>query len=294
MKTETKAENKTEEKVVAVAGDKEVTTPISGFGFDAFKTEENEVVGLEALNASDMKLPKYKLMQQTSLEVSKSKGKILPGQFLNTITGEAFDTLEIVPLDLGKSMVYWKQPFKRGEDPLCRSFDGIHKTDGCGDGDCATCQFSSQNPKAWKTLKENETKPACNMAYVWLGIDAKTSIPFRMIMSGSSVSITKDFLNILAPLRISPFCTKVTLTSEQKENDQGVFYVVNYNHALLVPNSDLLDVNGKPIPQKMKEMKDLSITYKEIFMTQIIQNDIVDVDSNAAGENVDTGNGVLF
>ena len=55
------------------------TTEMSSF--EVFRIPGQEVVGLESLNTSDIKLPKVKLMQQTSLEVSKSKGKILGGQF---------------------------------------------------------------------------------------------------------------------------------------------------------------------------------------------------------------------
>ena len=75
---------------------KELTTQENNamMSFAAFKTPEVEVVGLD-VNASDMKLPKVKLMQQTSQEAVKSKGKIVAGQYYNTVTQEA--TEEIPP-----------------------------------------------------------------------------------------------------------------------------------------------------------------------------------------------------
>lgn len=254
--------------------------------FAAFKTPEAQVIGLD-VNASDMKMPKIKLLQSTSPEVTKSKGKIQAGQFYNTVTQEAMDSVDCVLLDQGKSMVMWKTPFKRGDDPLCRSFDGKVKTEGCGDGRCETCQYSSQNPKAWNSLKENETKPPCNMSYVFLAKDCATGMPFRIIVAGASVSNAKDFLNKLIPLNVSPFACKVTLTSEQQENDMGVFHVVKFEN--FRPNDDVLNPDGTLDVEKYKALEDMSISYKELFMTQIVQNDIIDVDSQPSEESKEKG-----
>lgn len=251
--------------------------------FSAFKAPEVEVVGLD-INASDIKMPKVKLMQQNSQEAIKSKGKILAGQFYNTVTQSAKDSIDCIILDQGKSMVYWKKPFKRGEDPLCRSTDGKTKFDGCGDGDCSTCRFSSQNPAAWNNLGKDETKPPCNMSYVFLAIDCETGVPFRFIAGGASVKTAKDFLNKVKLLGVSPFACKITLTSKQEENDQGIFYIVDFEN--LRPNDDCL-VGGKLDMAKYKELEDMSRAYKELFMTQMVQNDIVDVDITSDNDNND-------
>lgn len=254
------------------------TTDMGVMDFSAFKVPEVEVIGLD-INASDIKMPKIKLMQQTSQEAVKSKGKILPGQFYNTVTQTGKESIDCVILDQGKSMVYWKKPFKRGEDPLCRSFDGKIKTEGCGDGDCMKCRFSSQNPSAWNNLPEGENKPACNMSYVFLAIDCETGVPFRIIAAGASVAGAKDFLNKVKLLKVSPFACKVTLTSTQEENDQGIFYVVNFEN--LRPNDDCIS-NGALDMAKYKELEDMSKAYKELFMTQMVANDIIDVDGQSA------------
>lgn len=253
-------------------------------GFGAFKSEDLEVTGLD-VNSSDMKLPKIKLMQATSPEVTKGKGKVAAGQFFNTVTQEVEDEIDCVLLDQGKSMVYWKKPFKRGEDPLCRSFDGKVKTEGCGDGKCETCQYSSQNPKAWNNLKDGETKPDCNMSYVFLAKNCKTNMPFRIIVSGASVKSCKNFLNKLIPLRVAPFACKVTLKSHQEENDNGVFFVTDFEN--LRPNEECLE-NGVVNKEKYKELLDMSKAYKELFMTQIVQNDIVDVDEQDVNSGDET------
>lgn len=274
--------NKEDNKDLQVAG-------TGALGFGAFKDEDLEVAGLD-VNSSDMKLPKIKLLQSTSPEVTKGKGKFAAGQFYNTVTQEAADEIDCVLLDQGKSMVMWKKPFKRGEDPLCRSFDGKNKTEGCGDGRCETCQYSSQNPKAWNNLKDGETKPACNMSYVFLAQDCKTNMPFRIIVAGASVKSGKDFLNKLIPLRVAPFACKVTLKSHQEENDNGVFFVTDFDN--LRVNEECLNADGSVNKAKYKELLDMSKSYKELFMTQIVQNDIVEVEDNA--QNDGNGDAGLF
>ena len=244
---------------------KELTTQENNamMSFAAFKTPEVEVVGLD-VNASDMKLPKVKLMQQTSQEAVKSKGKIVAGQYYNTVTQEATEEIDCILLDQGKSMVMWKRPFKRGEEPLCRSFDGKVKAEGCGDGNCEKCQYSSQNPKAWEIAKEKgETKPGCNMSYVFLALDCKTKMPFRIIAAGASVKTAKDFLNKLLPLGVSPFACKVTLKSHQEENDQGIFYVMDFDN--LRPNDECINSDGSLNIEKYKELEDMSKTYKSLL-----------------------------
>ncbi|MGL5711373.1 MAG: hypothetical protein ACRCX2_00010 [Paraclostridium sp.] len=259
--------------------------------FSVFKNEDLEVVGLD-IDASDLKLPKVKLMQATSQEIAKSKGKILAGQFYNTQTQTSKDKIDCIILDQGKSMVMWKKPFKRGEEPLCRSFDGKVKAEGCGDGRCSTCQYSSQNPKAWDLAKQKgESKPACNMSYVFLAIDCETNMPFRIIVAGASVTNAKNFINKLAPLRISPFQAVVTLTTAQQENEQGIFYVTDFENIRV--NTELITATGEVDKAKYKELSDTSKSYKELFMMNFAASDAVDMDSPASDEVVGE-EGALF
>lgn len=238
------------------------------------------VTGID-VNQSDMKLPKFKLLQATSLEVAKSNGKLHAGQFYNTVTGEAVDEIEAVLLDQGKSMIMWNEKFKRGEDPICRSFDGRVKVEGCGDGNCETCQYSSQNQKAWENAKkQNKTKPDCSMSYVFIGVDVKTNAPFRIIVSGASVANGKAFLNKLVPLlernKMPIYATKCKFVSRQEENDQGTYYVIDMID--LAPNNLAVNPDGTRNEEKWQRFVADAVTYKKLFMTSIVQKDIIDVD----------------
>jgi hypothetical protein len=220
-------------------------------------------------------MPKIKLMQPTSLEVTKNKCPA--GWFYNTLTEEKYEQLPCIFLVLGKSRVKWKKPFKRGEEPICRSFDSIHKFDD-------PRMFCDHCPDSkWENKSEGENKPACNMSYVWLGVvdDGNYDKVFRMIVPGMSVSPTKDYFNVIAPTRLAPFCFRTVLTSEFKENDQGAFYVVKYNFAK--PEAMIQRAQHEFFAEKAQSMKDL-------FM-EAMNKDAVDV---SAAEAEGDKEGALF
>lgn len=261
----TKKENNNEEKDLTTQGQGQapptesvdLTADLEKLsGFKAGKGEQ--ITGLESLDRSDLKLPKIKLVQSTSLEAQKNKSQA--GHFYNTITGDSYEKLNCYLLALGKSRIMWKKPFKRGEDPLCWSSDGVHKHDGTQL--CTNCKYQD-----WNQREPGESKPPCNMSYVWLGVTASDKAPFRLIASGSSVSPTKDFLNTIAPKKYPPYVYQMTLTSEQRENESGVFFVINYNIKGTVPNAE-----------EANKLKELSIGMKDMFM-KAIEKDAVNTEA---------------
>lgn len=248
------------------------------------------ILGLETLEASDMKLPRIKLMQPTSAEVTKQQATA--GFFYNTITKKQTKELHCTLLVLGKSRVQWKAAFKRGEEPVCKSLDSIMSESGIK---CETC-----NKKEW--IKEEGTedkKPLCNMSYVWLGVNHdESNAPFRIVVPGMSVSPTKDFLNSITPKRLPPFVYKITLTSEFKENDQGAFYVIKYNldgnivdDIIVRLGYTIEEIKSDPVKAAkfsderksiMTEFEDLSESLKHLF-SKVANLDIV------AGPDSDDG-----
>ena len=251
-----------ENKEIAKVDEKEIAlNAFAGLDeLDEFVTE-GPITGLEALDPTDMKMPKIKLVQSTSVEAAKGLAK--PGQFFNAVTKKASDELHCILLSLGKSRVKWPEKFKRGDDPLCRSSDAKNRGEGgCGTSPlCAKCEYSS-----WDNLENDQKKPTCNMSYVWLAVDDEGN-PFRITMAGMSVSPTKDFLNMIAPKRKPPFVYKVKLTSKQMENENGIFFVTEYAIESIIKK------------EEFKNLEDLSIGLKSMFMTAI-EKDIIDVDSH--------------
>ncbi|HOA81733.1 MAG TPA: hypothetical protein PKK61_11840 [Defluviitaleaceae bacterium] len=229
--------------------------------FDEFRTGKGEeIIGLEAIDRSDIKLPKIKLIQSTSVEAQK--GKCPAGHFFNVVTGETYPELRCKLLVLGKSRVMWKKPFKRGEEPLCRSFDGVLKFDGTKK--CANCQYQS-----WDNIAEGDNKPACNMSYVWLGLDENKK-PFRLIASGASVAPTKNFLNKILPNKLPPFVYNVIIRTEQKENESGIFYVMTYE--IDDKNPTIAKEDFMPLKELAEGMRDMFMTANQIDSENIVED----------------------
>lgn len=200
-----------------------------------------EITGYETLDRSDFKLPALRLIQKTSAEADDG---VPPGHFYNTVTGKHAESVLCHLLYLSKTRTKWKQPFKRGEDPLCKSFDGKVNTDNTKA--CAKCQDQS-----WDNLPDGQSKPSCLMSYTWLGVTADGKQPFRFTAGGKSVGTTKNFINETAPQKLPPFVYKVKLGSQQQKNDSGTFYVATYEIV------DIIDKSEFESFQKMTEgMKD--------------------------------------
>lgn len=201
-------------------------------GLEAFSNlaTEGQILGFEALDASDIKMPKIRLLQPMSDEVATGKGK--PGQFYNSVTGTASDAIDCVFLLIGKSRIAWKQPFKRGEEPLCRSFDGEVSANGELCKNCPKAKWGADNKR-----------PECNLSYTWLGAVANDGSyqAFRMIAAGTSFAPTRDFIqkvmNILRSGKKSYplYILKVCLTSKLERGDSGNYYVLQYG---LKPGAD--------------------------------------------------------
>lgn len=201
-------------------------------------------MGFESLESSDLaiSLPWATLLQPNSKVVAESRGKIPAGSFLLKIGDESFsyDSINVAIIDIGFDRTMWSENFKRGDSPLCRSFDGKKKVlDGAGDGDCATCQYAKFDTETRKTM--------CRRNYVILCQDLDNpERVFRIKASGASYKPTKEFIQRLNraanKLNVPAFGFETILTSEFQTNDQGSFYTIVFdatqiknNHLLYVP-----------------------------------------------------------
>jgi hypothetical protein len=240
--------------------------------------EDGPILGLD-ISPSDIKLPRFRLMQPTSLEVTQQK--VSAGTFYNAVTGEAVKELPCTLLIKNTSRVMWDKVFKRGDKPLCRSFDAVRSADSRRE--CAKCPDSR-----WDNKSDSDSKPACNMSYGWLALsklESSMNQPFRIIIPGKSVTYTKDFLTQITPKRLPPFAFKVTLVPEFMQNEKGAFYVIKYRQDGNLAE-DLLKSLGwteqevKADPEKAKvfttqmktiwdQYKDMVKSYEELFKQTI-------------------------
>ena len=243
---------------------------------DEFRAEKGEKVeGLEVIDETDIKLPRIKISQFNSAEVMEEKSEA--GHFFNTVTGEHSETLDCVLLVLGKSRVMWPATYKTGEDPLCRSTDGIMgETKEGVVRPCKGCPFQD-----WNLAKaEGKDRPDCRQGYVWLGMTSKG--PFRMTAGGASAVPTKNFLNDIFPRRYPAYIYNVQLSTKKEKNDKGVFFTLQYKI-----------VGTAPSAEEAHERKGTAEAMQDLFM-EAMAKDIVTVD---VAENIPEGtgeNGKLF
>lgn len=190
--------------------------------FNEFRAKDGVIQGMEAIDASDIKMPRYKLLQSNSEEVQKGTGKA--GQFYNSVTKEAKDELIVALLCMNKSRVRFERPYKRGASPLCRSFNGKVSTEG---EVCASCDYCN-----WDKAKEaGESSPECRESITWLFLeeDDLGGIPPRIIVSGASRAEHSNFITKLSSQGFAPYIFKVRISSEQQTNDKGIFYVTKFD-----------------------------------------------------------------
>ena len=203
------SDKKTTATELTKAQSTEVGQVLTGLeAFAAFATN-GAIIGLEEISSEDIKMPKVKLIQPTSAEANE---KGVPGQYLNVTTGQAFDFLYCTLLAFGKSRVRWPAAFKRGEDPECKSYDGVYSDSG--DVACKDCEYQVWN--------DNE-RPECGQVYAFMGLLPDGS-PFRMVFAGAQLTKIKDFLTEVKLRRLPMFIYKIRLVSTKQSNEKGTYF----------------------------------------------------------------------
>lgn len=239
-----------------------------------FMMDSNALTGFENVSASDLSLPKIKLLQMTSQEVSDEKGR--PGEFYNTQTGTSSKEIVCYLMQVNKPMAYFEMPYTKGSTAICRSIDG--KVGKCRDGatrSCDNCVESDWN----KALAEGKTKPNCTSSYAWLGATVEDNVPFRLTCSGDSVKTTRTFINSLIYKRIAMFCHTVKVSSEKVSNSKGTYYKIKYD---LVESYSGKDIQAMPQDKQMElasiwgERQEMAKSLAEFF------NKDIEIDSHDA------------
>jgi len=179
----------------------------------------NEIPGLEGIDNEMLIIPRIKLVQGLSVEVSE--GICAPGALVNSITKDILaakgESLEIVPLMISRSRLKF-QSMDDGGGLLCRSNDGF---EGIGDpgGNCLTCPARN-----WGADK---TPPECteilNVAVMPLGEFIGT--PLILSFGKTSFNVGKMFINMMATKKVSPWFLKYQLSTKFIEDKKGKYFV---------------------------------------------------------------------
>ena len=176
--------------------------------------------GFEAVEQSDLKLPRLGLAQSQSPQLKKVNPKYIrglqEGQFFNSLTGEVYgEEVLFVPLFLYKSRIKFN-PFEDGGGIDCQSFNG--KTGGRHAKACEECAFS-------KFGEEKGTAPECDLIYNFPAFLGKKRELIVVSFKSTGITAAKDLLS-LAKIRNRDMFAGVYKLSNRDEHKKGNDYKV--------------------------------------------------------------------
>ena len=185
--------------------------------------------------------PRLKLCQNTTPDAPAESG-----QFFNTLTGETFDAIEVIPLlPLVSTRIEYFRPYTKGESPYCASDDGKMPRESTErrqlqnrkDGPCATCpaaQWGDPEVPGGKRIPSICVRQRNFMVMIRKSGDMAQ---ITMQKTGTPSARQTTALMIAAGIRKSMF-----LTSKFVQNDSGDYYEPIVTGGGLLPTAELLRV----------------------------------------------------
>lgn len=182
---------------------------------------------VDSLTSADVIMPVYKLIQNSS-----KKGT--PGKWVSNIAPEdELEELNLIVLDMSSYRVLFPAQ-GQGDRPLCRSNNGISKSDvnGIGDGNCGTCRYAQ-----WKKDQATgrDIKPKCSEGRTLLGIVLHpdgTRLPGMVSFKGAALRPTKQYLTAMrtksVSLGIPSFAYVTNIASNLKVSEKGRYFIPEF------------------------------------------------------------------
>lgn len=192
----------------------------------------------------DVRLPSLRLVQATTQDAGDAR----PGQIIDTMTGEAFDEVEILPVTFFKSRALFGGN-AIGDPPTCSSPNALDGYGEFGDtltakgplggGDCRTCPQSS-----WRTGGK------CQLRFNYLGLmigdDASMlgiDLPRGIMLHGTSAKVASRLNSMLIAQKFL-WSNTMVLSSVQEKNDRGTYKVWQVRKGRPAGNPEMLAAFG--------------------------------------------------
>lgn len=176
-----------------------------------------------------------------------------PGTFKDTITGQEYTTLQIVPLRIqtspGPRVLFPNDPDTGktifGADPICRSNDGYRPAVNAAQPQSELCKNCKYGDLMWKVFAKTRKPPECKEKARVLFVERTTGLPFIITFGGRSVTPVKTLLKAIMRLAqkslsdgiktgIYDFTTEMTL--KKITDAKGTYYVVLFKNPMRVRN----------------------------------------------------------
>jgi hypothetical protein len=198
-----------------------------------------------------------KIIQKTSRETDGSP----PGTFKDTLTGQCFRELQIVPLHFQCNpgpRVLFEPGSTFGSDPLCRSDDGIRPSANARQPQCELCKNCKQ--ASWANYQKTKKAPPCKEKAKMLFVERTTGLPYIISFSGRSVQPTKNLLKSIMRLAVMSY-------------SQGI-RVALYDFTVKMKLLDVVDEKGAYYQVQFAEIKrvvnpgEFGPLYQELVVTR--------------------------
>lgn len=202
------------EKALTVTEEKSLLAQLDGLDL--------EPAGQENLEAGDTGMPPRLRISQRNRPVEIGDGEAAPGSIVNTLTGEVYDFVEIVPIVfLPRTRVMWPETFSADNAPMCLSDDGrdpshasdIRKMTNPQAGPCEECP--------WSKFDDNNP-PRCKMQrnfLVWLVEQEEAAI---ITMQSTAL---KSARQLTALARTQGLKRSIVFSTREVKSDLGRWHV---------------------------------------------------------------------
>jgi hypothetical protein len=187
--------------------------------------------GFEDLLDDDLVIPRYAIVQPTSHEGT-------PGTFRSNLSGEERTELHLVPLRIQRGRVLWSDTL--GEEPICKSLDGIVPSPTVERPVHDTCSVLSGRrlrptcPTAmWQRTPNGDgpgrnEPPQCRDTYSLIGLDLETGAPFAMSFRGTGIRAVRVLRTLIFQKHLALYDAECVLRLRREQNGKGSYYVPEF------------------------------------------------------------------
>lgn len=188
----------------------------------AARPPQEELLGFEGWDASELIIPRLRLLQGLSQAVTDGRGSI--GNYENSIDGEITrGPLEVVVLGVANGAIY----FVQGEGMKCKSSDGITSFRG---ESCEACPFGVYHKGEWS---DSGKPPACSSTKDVIittreSLSEGVPMPAILTFSKTSYGIGRKFMSAMRFSGTHIFGVSWIIGSAKDKNDKGIFAVPSF------------------------------------------------------------------
>jgi hypothetical protein len=210
---------------------------------DALTNKDTGIMApVEGFEGISVKPSQIRLIQQGSSGAGET---VKVGKLVDTLSGNHYDKLLVVPLEIRAGRVFFPPDKNVGGTPLCRSNDGIVPANNVPERQASSCAICPHGPKLWRTFKQTGIKPDCDETQNLLFIERESGFPHYLTIKGSSIKLFKSMQTAILreilmnrtrglDLKLYDFSFEIVPTKIQ--GAKGNYYILNFANPTRVAN----------------------------------------------------------